>query len=154
MARWRMSGCLKIFRGQWLLRPRLPGMPGQRCSKRMIIVVLIFKKNHHHHHAKQIFRIFPKQVIAAEGEHKASRALRHAAEVIIDSPAALQVFQSAIPVKEFCTHLDQSQIAVNFPVKVKMFFPSCATCKPWTASRRRTTAPSSSQCPSTSYRRW
>ena len=30
-------------------------------------------------------------MIAAEGEHKASRALRHAAEVIIDSPAALQV---------------------------------------------------------------
>ena len=33
----------------------------------------------------------PVQVIAAEGEHKASRALRHAAEVIIDRPAALQV---------------------------------------------------------------
>jgi erythrocyte band 7 integral membrane protein len=31
------------------------------------------------------------KVIAAEGEHKASRALRHAAEVIADSPAALQV---------------------------------------------------------------
>ena len=31
------------------------------------------------------------KVIAAEGEHKASKALRHAAEVIIDSPAALQV---------------------------------------------------------------
>ena len=31
------------------------------------------------------------KVIAAEGEHKASRALRHAAEVITDSPAALQV---------------------------------------------------------------
>ena len=31
------------------------------------------------------------KVIAAEGEHKASRALRHAADVIIDSPAALQV---------------------------------------------------------------
>jgi len=31
------------------------------------------------------------KVIAAEGEHKASRALRHAAEVIIDSPAALQL---------------------------------------------------------------
>ena len=31
------------------------------------------------------------KVIAAEGEHKASRALRQAAEVIIDSPAALQV---------------------------------------------------------------
>ena len=34
---------------------------------------------------------FSKKVIAAEGEHKASRALRHAAEVICDSPAALQV---------------------------------------------------------------
>ena len=31
------------------------------------------------------------KVIAAEGEHKASRALKHAAEVIIDSPAALQL---------------------------------------------------------------
>jgi len=31
------------------------------------------------------------KVIAAEGEHKASKALRHAAEVIIDSPAALQL---------------------------------------------------------------
>ena len=31
------------------------------------------------------------KVIAAEGEHKASRALRQAAEVIKDSPAALQV---------------------------------------------------------------
>ena len=31
------------------------------------------------------------KVIAAEGEHKASRALRHAAEVIVDNPAALQV---------------------------------------------------------------
>ena len=30
-------------------------------------------------------------MIAAEGEHKASRALRHAAEVIAGSPAALQV---------------------------------------------------------------
>ena len=33
------------------------------------------------------------KVIAAEGEHKASRALRHAAEVITDCPAALQVRQ-------------------------------------------------------------
>ena len=31
------------------------------------------------------------KVIAAEGEHKASRALRHAAEVIAECPAALQV---------------------------------------------------------------
>ena len=30
-------------------------------------------------------------MIAAEGEHKASRALRHAAEVIAESPSALQV---------------------------------------------------------------
>ena len=31
------------------------------------------------------------KVIAAEGEHKASRALRHAAEIITGNPAALQV---------------------------------------------------------------
>ena len=31
------------------------------------------------------------KVIAAEGEHKASRALRHAAEVIMENPAALQL---------------------------------------------------------------
>ena len=31
------------------------------------------------------------KVIAAEGEHKASRALRHAAEIIMENPAALQV---------------------------------------------------------------
>ena len=31
------------------------------------------------------------KVIAAEGEHKASRALRNAAEIIMESPAALQV---------------------------------------------------------------
>jgi erythrocyte band 7 integral membrane protein len=34
------------------------------------------------------------KVIAAEGEHKASRALRHAAEIIADCPAALQVIIS------------------------------------------------------------
>jgi hypothetical protein len=39
-----------------------------------------------------LIRAFPGQVIAAEGEHKASRALRHAAEVICESPAALQVY--------------------------------------------------------------
>ena len=31
------------------------------------------------------------KVIAAEGEHKASRALKYAADVISDNPAALQV---------------------------------------------------------------
>ena len=36
------------------------------------------------------------KVIAAEGEHRASRALKHAAEVIVDSPAALQVRNNLI----------------------------------------------------------
>ena len=31
------------------------------------------------------------KVIAAEGEHKASRGLKHAAEVIMDNPGALQL---------------------------------------------------------------
>ena len=36
------------------------------------------------------------KVIAAEGEHKASRALKHAADVLMESPAALQVFLKQI----------------------------------------------------------
>ena len=63
------------------------------------------------------------KVIAAEGEHKASRALRQAAEVIKDSPAALQVM------------LMLNLIMVN---------PSCFSfviCKHLTASLQRTTAP-------------
>jgi hypothetical protein len=36
-------------------------------------------------------RFFLLQVIAAEGEQKASRALREAADVISQSPSALQV---------------------------------------------------------------
>ena len=35
---------------------------------------------------------FRSKLIAAEGEHKASNAQRHAAEVVMDSPAALKVF--------------------------------------------------------------
>ena len=50
-------------------------------------------------------------VIAAEGEHKASRSLRHAAEVIADCPAALQV-TPCLPV-----------------IILTPILPSCATCK-------------------------
>ena len=72
------------------------------------------------------FANFVNKVIAAEGEHKASRALRMAAEVIMDSPAALQV----------PSHLLLSP---------HLFLLSCAICKPWTALRQKTTARSSSQ---------
>jgi erythrocyte band 7 integral membrane protein len=55
------------------------------------------------------------KVIAAEGEHKASRSLRLAAEVIADSPAALQVCGRGM-----------------FPAKTayKWLSPSFATSKP------------------------
>ena len=43
------------------------------------------------------------KVIAAEGEHKASRALRQAAEVIMDSPAALQVRSPQRDTQRFLT---------------------------------------------------
>ena len=46
-----------------------------------LMMLMTWAIHPHHHH----------QVIAAEGEHKASRALKHAADVIADSPAALQV---------------------------------------------------------------
>ena len=39
----------------------------------------------------QVSRYVDDQVIAAEGEQKASRALREAAEVIAESPSALQL---------------------------------------------------------------
>ena len=51
------------------------------------------------------------KVIAAEGEHKASRALRHAAEVIVDSPAALQVWERR---EELCLYLTD-----NFPTQLR-----------------------------------
>ena len=41
--------------------------------------------------SNETFLCFIKQVIAAEGEQKASRALREASEVIADSSSALQL---------------------------------------------------------------
>ena len=52
--------------------------------------------DYHHYHYYAYPSIF--QVIAAEGEQKASRALREAAEVIAESPSALQVI-STVKVK-------------------------------------------------------
>ena len=50
-------------------------------------------------------------MIAAEGEHKASRALRHAAEVIAECPAALQVMTL---VMETVVSLVMSLVAMMF----------------------------------------
>ena len=72
------------------------------------------------------------KVIAAEGEHKASRALRHAAEVIAESPAALQV---VISIWHKILHI------------LIMWTFSCDISKLWTAYQPRTTAPSSFRSP-------
>ena len=73
------------------------------------------------------------KVIAAEGEHKASRSLRLAAEVIADSPAALQVCGSvalllpSVPCEYLQCHASQTagvQHAYKWPS------PSSATSKP------------------------
>ena len=61
------------------------------------------------------------KVIAAEGEHKASRALRHAAEVITDCPAALQVRQV----------LNQASLQhfINiFRISIKIFSSTFSVC--------------------------
>ena len=42
-------------------------------------------------HVKMITNSFITQVVAAEGEQKASRALKEAADVMAESPAALQL---------------------------------------------------------------
>ena len=53
------------------------------------------------------------KVVAAEGEHKASRSLRHAADIIAECPSALQVY--FIPSETF--HYEFNYL-------------SCVTCKP------------------------
>jgi hypothetical protein len=57
------------------------------------------------------------KVIAAEGEQKASRALREASEIIGDSPAALQLryLQVSNPRDEICICADISQFSSSFP---------------------------------------
>ena len=52
------------------------------------------------------------QVIAAEGEHKASRALKHAADIITESPGALQ-----LRYLQTLAHIaDESNSTIIFPV--------------------------------------
>ena len=57
------------------------------------------------------------KVIAAEGEHKASRSLRQAAEVIMDSPAALQVIIMATHHHPHPHHL----ITVTLPTDTQQY---------------------------------
>ena len=54
------------------------------------------------------------KVIAAEGEHKASRALKHAADIITESPGALQ-----LRYLQTLSHIaDESNSTIIFPVPV------------------------------------
>ena len=53
------------------------------------------------------------KVIAAEGEHKSSRALAHAAEVIAQSPAALQV-NSIVSDRRLCKSVTSSVVAAYY----------------------------------------
>ena len=78
-------------------------------------------------------------MIAAEGEHKASRALRHAAEVIIDSPAALQVLLVVFSWNTDTTDTDTDTDTdadkdkhkhTDSDVNLDHCLSSCVTCKP------------------------
>ena len=57
------------------------------------------------------------KVIAAEGEHKASRSLKHAAEVIIENPAALQLryLQTLNSISA------ENNSTIIFPVPIEIF---------------------------------
>ena len=69
-------------------------------------------------------------MIAAEGEHKASRALRHAAEVIADSPAALQVLIDFKQTRDkeilhcVCSHWTDKQTNQSYIVFVPASLPA------------------------------
>lgn len=54
------------------------------------------------------------KVIAAEGEQKASRALREASEVIGDSPAALQLRYLQVSRKYVSTELESVECQLAF----------------------------------------
>ena len=60
------------------------------------------------------------QVIAAEGEHKASRALRLASEVLVESPAALQLryLQTLTSISA------ENNSTIVLPVPHTLMFPS------------------------------
>ena len=59
------------------------------------------------------------KVIAAEGEHKSSRALRHAADIITESPGALQ-----LRYLQTLSHIaDESNSTIIFPVPGYTFQP-------------------------------
>ena len=60
------------------------------CNAPLVHVALVF-----------VFILKHSQVIAAEGEQKASRALREAAEVIAESPSALQLRSELHTVENF-----------------------------------------------------
>ena len=73
----RMLDCHRISREQWQLRQKL------RVKQRLRYASAIFT-------SFQIPRL-PFKVIAAQGEMSAARALKEAAEVIANSPTALQL---------------------------------------------------------------
>ena len=57
------------------------------------------------------------KVIAAEGEHKASRALKHAAEVMEQSPAAVQVtLKIYYNIHNIHSYLNEYKLLVSAPV--------------------------------------
>ena len=61
-----------------------------KVGTRMIMIMIMMTRMRRMTRGMMIMMMITK-VIAAEGEHKASRSLRQAAEVITDCPAALQV---------------------------------------------------------------
>lgn len=82
---WRskMSSCRNSFREPWPRRPRPAARPGPRWA---VHVDVSLSNTRHHFSALFLFK-----VIAAEGEMKASRALKEASLVIAESPSALQL---------------------------------------------------------------
>jgi hypothetical protein len=78
----RTSDCQFSSSEPWPRRPRPPERPELRCGNNAPPFSTCLLIN---------VSFYSKQVIAAEGEQKASHALRDAAMVIQQSPAALQV---------------------------------------------------------------
>ena len=78
------------------------------------------------------------QVIAAEGEHKASRTLRHAAEVLSDNPLAMQLRWARVQGHICHVYTVQEHVYTCHVCHVShLLMVQCSgTCRLWRVSQR------------------
>jgi hypothetical protein len=114
----KMCDCQYSCREPWLPRQRQPERPEPRSASKQS------EKSRHTIHLKShlslcikitiLIKFKNEKVIAAEGEQKASRALRDAADVIAESSSALQVRRQSSIAIQYTALVDSVEMNTNF----------------------------------------